>query len=200
MADHEAETRFRELFDAEARQLLGYAMRRTDSPEDAADVVAESFMVAWRRLGEIPQGFEARLWLYGVARRVVANHRRGDLRQTRLCERLARQLDIGAATRAGPEAETAGIVRAALERLSEVDRELLLLTNWEGLSPSELGRAMDIPPSTIRTRLQRAHERLRAELEHGDCWRTDRHDPSRRLEGQTAALSGCETRAESERL
>jgi DNA-directed RNA polymerase specialized sigma24 family protein len=71
----------RSRFEAVSRQtyeqILGYALRRCDSPEDAADVVAETFAVAWRRADALPPGGEARLWLYGVARNVLANHRRG---------------------------------------------------------------------------------------------------------------------------
>ena len=63
--------------------VLGYALRRTDRAEDAADVTAETFLVAWRRLAHVPTGTETRPWLYGVARRVLANHRRGDHRRTR---------------------------------------------------------------------------------------------------------------------
>lgn len=55
-----------------------------DDPADAADAVAETFLVAWRRLGEVPDGREARLWLFGVCRRVLANHRRGELRRRHL--------------------------------------------------------------------------------------------------------------------
>ena len=75
------ELRFRELFDSHFRELLGYALRRVGSPEDAADVVAETMLVAWRRIDEVPADGTARLWLYGVARRVLANHRRGQVRR-----------------------------------------------------------------------------------------------------------------------
>ncbi|MBX6384794.1 MAG: RNA polymerase subunit sigma-24 [Microbispora sp.] len=56
--------------------LLAYVRRRTESPEDAADALAETFATAWRRIGDVPAGPPARLWLYGVARRVLANGRR----------------------------------------------------------------------------------------------------------------------------
>src|SRR3954464_15954393 len=78
------ERRFRALFDAEARGVLGYALRRVGHREDAADVVAETFGVAWRGMGDVPAGDDARLWLYGVARNVLANQRRGALRRQRL--------------------------------------------------------------------------------------------------------------------
>ena len=76
LREDERSTRFRELYEANYERILGYALRRVGHP-DALDVVAETFTVAWRRLGRVPDGDEARLWLYGTARRVLANHERG---------------------------------------------------------------------------------------------------------------------------
>jgi DNA-directed RNA polymerase specialized sigma24 family protein len=73
--------RFEELYAANCGPILGYVLRRTDNPHDAADVIAETFLTAWRRLDAVPPGDEARLWLYGVARRVLANYRRGERRR-----------------------------------------------------------------------------------------------------------------------
>lgn len=72
--------RFTDLFDRTHAPLLAYAVRRVADPADAADVVAETFLVAWRRLDDVPAGEAARPWLYGVARRVLANHYRGERR------------------------------------------------------------------------------------------------------------------------
>src|SRR6478672_7119633 len=72
------EARFEELFARTRSALMGYAVRRVGDPADAADVVAETYLVAWRRLDEVPPGEETRLWLFGVARRVLANHQRGN--------------------------------------------------------------------------------------------------------------------------
>lgn len=66
--------RFRSLYESEATALLGYAVRRVGRAEDAADVVADVFTVAWRRVGDIPTGAEARPWLFGIARNVLSNH------------------------------------------------------------------------------------------------------------------------------
>src|SRR3954463_3427484 len=85
--------RFEALYTATYEPILGYALRRCSSPHDAADVVAETFSIAWRRFDDIPSGDSARLWLYGVARRVLANHRRGEkqrrFRLTELSEEIA---------------------------------------------------------------------------------------------------------------
>jgi RNA polymerase sigma-70 factor (ECF subfamily) len=163
----DAQTRFRRLFDDTERDLLSYAVRRVQRPEDAADIVAETFLVAWRRLDDVPPGAEARLWLYGVARRQLANQRRGQLRRSQLVDRLRAELPGAlAATAAGAssEDERAAGVRAALARLGEEDRELLMLSSWEGLSPGEIATVLELPAVTLRSRLHRARKRLRAEL------------------------------------
>ena len=159
MERSEAERRFRVLFDTHRRLVLGYALRRVDEPADAADVVAETFLVAWRRLGDVPEGEAARAWLLGVARRVLANHRRGERRRDGLTDRLAREL------MAVPVAHDRDqVVWRALARLAEEDRELLLLAGWEGLAPAEIAKATGTLAVTVRSRLHRARRRLRAEL------------------------------------
>ena len=70
--------RFEAVYAAYHGPVLGYVLRRTGNPDDAADVLADTFLTAWRRLEDLPPEPAARLWLYGVARRVLANHRRGD--------------------------------------------------------------------------------------------------------------------------
>jgi RNA polymerase sigma factor (sigma-70 family) len=164
MGTHEQEQRFRRLFDAEARSVLGYALRRVESREDAADVVAETFAVAWRRIADVPPGDQARPWLYGVARRVLANQRRGELRRRRLADRLREQLSATAPALAlggdGVDAAIAG----ALARLPEHEREVLLLACWEGLAPAEIAVVLQLPGATVRTRLHRARARLRTTL------------------------------------
>ncbi len=86
--------RFEALFEENFRPLLGYAMRRIDDTSAAADVVAETFTTAWRRLDDVPNGTEARLWLYGTARRVLANYRRGERRRGALVDMLAEKMGI----------------------------------------------------------------------------------------------------------
>jgi len=84
--------RFTDLFDRTHGPLLAYAVRRVADPADAADVVAETFVVAWRRLDDVPTGQAARPWLFGVARRVLANHYRGERRRLALADRLREQV------------------------------------------------------------------------------------------------------------
>jgi RNA polymerase sigma-70 factor, ECF subfamily len=162
-ADTDAE-RFRMLFADTERELLAYALRRVNRPEDAADVVAETFLVAWRRLDMLPRGDQARLWLYGVARRQLANQRRGELRRTRLADRLGAELRSSVPAGHVPGDPRVAAVRAALARLDEEDREILRLSSWEGLAPSEIATVMGLPGVTVRSRLHRARKRLRAEV------------------------------------
>ena len=156
-----SEDRFRRLYAGNFESLLAYALRRVEQPADAADVVAETFLVAWRRGDEIPAGAEARLWLYGVARRVLANHHRGGERRQRLGDRLRRRLGATAAGDPGRDVPERLDVRAALARLGDLDREVLLLTAWEGLEPREVAAVLGVGPTVIRTRLSRARARLR---------------------------------------
>jgi RNA polymerase sigma factor (sigma-70 family) len=159
---------FESLYRANARPLLGYALRRVSRPEDAADVVAETMLVAWRRLDEVPDGEAARLWLYGVARLVLANSRRSLRRRERLGERL-RQL-VGSLAIPDPAAGvTDGLdLREALAALPAEDRELLQLTAWEGLGPHEIATMLALSPVAVRSRLHRARARLRHQLERDE--------------------------------
>lgn len=154
-------TRLSDLYRDHARDILGYALRRTRNPEDAADVVAETFLIAWRRLAEVPLGGEARLWLYGTARHVLANQDRGTRRRDRLTGRLRDEL-----RQQLPVQRTQGgsALLEALAGLGEADRELLMLIGWEELTPSQAARALGISPLAARTRLHRARRRLRAQL------------------------------------
>ena len=159
-----AQVHFTRLYREHGRAILAYALRRVEDREDAADVVAETFLVAWRRLDEVPPGSGARLWLYTVARHVVANLHRTDRRRTRLGRRLAETLRTELATHRPPGGEAAEVLRA-MAGLGEEDRELLLLVSWEGLSPSEAAKVLEVSALAARSRLHRARRRLRALVE-----------------------------------
>ena len=122
---------------AASRDLLAYFERRVASREDAADLLGEALLVAWRRAAVVPgdpQG--ARLWLFGVARNVLANHQRGVRRRLAMADRL-RGDDM---------------------------RELVTLVHWDGFGIAEAGQILGIGASTARSRYARARERLTAEL------------------------------------
>ena len=161
-----SEERFRRLYSANFESLLAYALRRVDQPDDAADVVAETFLVAWRRSRELPPDGEARLWLYGVARRVLANHHRGGARRERLGERLRLRLKATVAVDPGSEVPDRLTIQAALAQLGELDREVLTLTVWEGLEPRDAAAVLGLNAATVRRRLSRARLRLRQLVGH----------------------------------
>jgi RNA polymerase sigma factor (sigma-70 family) len=158
------EDRFRAIFAENARPLLAYALRRTTSPADAADVVADTMLVAWRRIDQVPNGDEARLWLYGVARRVLANGRRGEQRRERLAERLAQFVERAVADAVEPVVVNDAL-HQALDSLQLLDAEIIRLIAWEGLSPAEVAMVLDMPAATVRTRLHRARRKLRTQME-----------------------------------
>ncbi|GII67119.1 DNA-directed RNA polymerase sigma-70 factor [Sphaerisporangium krabiense] len=151
--------RFIEIYEHAYRPILGYALRRCEDPDDAADVVAETFAIAWRRVEEIPEGDEARLWLFGVARRVLANHRRGEWRHERRTAALREQLSASPlfAQRSQEDVSDIGRVFAGL---SDGDRELLALVAWEHLDTAQIARTLGISRNAVRVRLYRARRRF----------------------------------------
>src|SRR4051794_5557806 len=92
MGTDQRRERFESLVHENSRAILGYALRRTERPEDAADVLSDVLLIAWRRLDDVPPEPEARLWLFGVARRVIANQSRSTAARLRLGERLRQQI------------------------------------------------------------------------------------------------------------
>lgn len=160
------EDAFRRLYAAHFDAVLGFALRRTDRPEDAADAVADTFLVGWRRISHVPEGAQARLWLYGVTRRVLANQRRGERRRTALGRRLREQLP-GAVRDCAEEVAQRADVDAAMDRLSGRDQEVLRLHLWEGLESREIADVLGLSPVVVRPRLSRARARLRELLGNG---------------------------------
>ncbi|MGB8652387.1 MAG: RNA polymerase sigma factor [Mycobacteriales bacterium] len=156
-----ANSDFEDLFEAHYDDLLRFALRRVREPADAADVVAETWAVAWRRRDSMPSGDERRLWLFGVARRVLANQARGRLRRSLLADRLREEL----ATRAQLPVEHSPHVEQALAVLSRADRDLLVMLAWDGLQPEDVAKVLGCSPGTARVRIHRARRRFRAALD-----------------------------------
>ena len=168
--------RLEQLVHEHGTSLLAYLLRRSENSEDAGDAFAEVMLVAWRRLDDVPPGDQARLWLFGVARRTLANARRSADRRLRLGERLRH--DLASAPPPQPaDVDASELVRSALRRLPDQHREVLLLSAWEGLEPTEIAAVIGVVPATARTRLRRARNRLRRELEASDgtneTWTTE---------------------------
>lgn len=137
--------------------VFAYAARRVGR-ERAEDVVADTFVVAWRHREQRPQ--QDLPWLLGVARRVIGESFRADERRQRLQDRAAA---------GGPAVETADATRAlaaleALAALDEPEREVLLLTAWEGLSSRQAAAVLGTSPAAYRMRLGRARRHLRRSM------------------------------------
>lgn len=157
--------RFEEIYLTHFADLLAYIRRRTDSHEDAADAIAETFTTAWRRIHDVPDGPAARLWLYGVARRVLANGRRAETRRSALVERLGTQLARWDEAVGPPDrGDDLRAVREAFRRLSPDDREVLALVSWEGLSSEDVAVVLGCSRGAARLRLHRARKRLARHL------------------------------------
>lgn len=162
--DKDREARLRSLVESTEAEVLSYALRRVPSREDAADVVAETFLVAWRRIDQIPRGDEARLWVFGVARNQVANLNRGELRRGRLSNLLRQNLVAASPAPVEPQDEVDSGLLEVLSALPEEDREILTLFAWDDLRPAEIAKVMGLRRATTRSRLHRAKKRLEAQL------------------------------------
>lgn len=159
--------RFEDLVRATGPRVAAYVARRVDVAADTGDVLAETLVVAWRRQDALPDDPDAALrWLIGVARRVLANHRRSERRHHALVERVGMLVAQVEVPPPGPEAMA---VREALAALPAADREILTLVAWEGLTPQEAAEIAGVRPAAARKRLQRAKERFGAELARRDA-------------------------------
>lgn len=150
--------RFARTFDAHHQHVLAYAMRRVLELADAEDVTAETFTIAWRRILLAPEPEEARPWLFGIARRVIANHRRSIARRLRLALRFRSEIRQPRSSRPVPSAIE------ALMRLTMDDQELLRLLAWEQLTQAEVATVLGTSPNAIAIRLNRARHRFSVEL------------------------------------
>jgi RNA polymerase sigma factor (sigma-70 family) len=177
----ERDQRFDALFAAHGPDVVAYCGWRCATPSDAQDAVADVFLTAWRRLDDVPEEeVAARVWLYATARRVMANQRRSNRRRSALQDRLV--LEASASSREQSTDGEAAFVRDALNRLASRDREVLLLAEWEGLTPAEIASVLGCLTVTARGRLHRARRRFRAafeELRDADVRRPARPQPRR---------------------
>jgi RNA polymerase sigma-70 factor (ECF subfamily) len=153
--------RFSMLYRTHHGAVLRYASRRTD-PDAARDVVAETFLVAWRRLQDVPlDPAQAQPWLYGVARRTLANSDRSRRRSDHLAARLRQCGEFPSQAPDPAEAVTERArLRQALESLPESDQEALRLVGWEELDLAGAALAMGCSRSTMAVRLHRARRRM----------------------------------------
>ena len=169
--------RFEALFRTHVSAVRAYALRRSD-PATAEDVVADTFLVCWRRFDAVPEN--ALPWLYGVARRGLANHRRSARRAAAALDRSRDARPPIALEPHEGRGDLAALVQG-FSNLSERDREVLRLDAWEGLSAADAARAAGCTVTAYRVRLHRARRRLEALLEDEPAptpsLRTREHSP-----------------------
>lgn len=174
----EREDLFRRFFAATHEDVLRFAQRRVH-PSHAEDVVAEAFLVAWRRFEEAPAFLgDRRAWLFGIARGCVLNSRRGQDRQQALAVRIAQVHE----RTPGPGADDPDLIarRVDLTRawhhLRDAEQEVLALAAFEDLASAQAARVLGISTSAYRLRLMRARRALRSKV--GALAPAVKHNPS----------------------
>ncbi len=152
--------RFRILYNDLYDDLWRYIQRRSINTEEARDTLSEVFLVAWRRLEDIPAGKEARLWLFGVARNLVKTSWRKRKRGGDLVVRIGSEMSTRGTT--DEELDNSGVLKIvkALQFLSENDQEILRLLAWENLSHKEISVVLGCSENAVAIRIRRARVRL----------------------------------------
>ena len=145
-----------------APALLGYFIRRVENTEDAADLVSETMVAAWKASKRMPHdGEEARMWLFGVARNTLSHHSRSTRRRDALVERLGQSLS---AHHADGDSDALDVRRAVSGLPAELG-ELVRLVHWDGFTLEQAAAHLGLRPSTARGRHARAKVLLREKLE-----------------------------------
>ncbi len=155
------EARFVEIYRCFVRPIRAYCARRIPGPH-VEDAVSDIFLVAWRRIDQVPAVDEALPWLYGVAYRVLSHQWRHNARSRKLFERLRGLAEVADYD---PDillvrSEEHLVVLAAAARLKPVDQEILRLTLWEELSHVDVAAVLDIEPAAVKQRAYRARLHL----------------------------------------
>ena len=167
--DPQIKAEFEALVRQHAKPVLAYCMRRSD-PSTAHDAAAEVFATAWRRFDSVPNNEAALYWLFGVARRVLANQRRTRRRASDLTARMAflSQGQLATVDGVADRVSDRDEVHEALRRLKPDDREVLMLIVWEEVPRTEVSRILGISVDAVHKRYQRALSRMEHHLCDGD--------------------------------
>ena len=161
----ELAARMEQALDATVADLLAYLVRRVADPQDAADLLGETLLQAWRRVDALPDAEERRrMWLFTIARHVLANHRRSLGRRNALVTRLRGAL--ATVPRANDQDDVGArlAVRDVVRRLPDAQRELVMLVHWDGFSLTEAAELLGVSASTARSRYASARARLKRDL------------------------------------
>ncbi|GII77780.1 DNA-directed RNA polymerase sigma-70 factor [Sphaerisporangium rufum] len=159
---------FSAVFERYVAQIHLYVSRRLGTPH-ADDIVSETFLAAFRRRENYDQAYRmARPWLYGIATRLIARHRRAEERFLRALARtgvdpIGASIEDELVDRVAAQSQERRLA-GALARLSRGERDVLLLIAWEDLSYQEAAHALGVPVGTVRSRLHRARKTIKKEL------------------------------------
>ena len=158
-------TRFEQLYTRTRIEILAYLLRRCGDPADAADLLAETYLTAWRRIRDVPRDEQTRPWLYGVARRTLANYHRHQRVEDRLAASLRAQLvhEIDR-TRSQHDSRFSDVIANSLDQLSAADREVIELAAYDQLTPAEIAVVISKSPGAVRVQLHRVRRALRLDL------------------------------------
>jgi RNA polymerase sigma-70 factor (ECF subfamily) len=155
------EERFAELYRRHAKSVYAYCRRRADY-DHVDDLVADTFLAAWRKIDQVPDGDLALAWLYGVAYRALLHHWRSSSRRRRLAAKVSwlvpdyePEPDYLVVQR-----EEARQVLDAASHLKPIDQEILRLVLWEALHHAEVALVLDLSPDAVRQRFSRALKNL----------------------------------------
>jgi RNA polymerase sigma-70 factor (ECF subfamily) len=159
-AEADRRSRFEALFERHHDAVRSYVVRRS-AGVGVEDIVADTFLIAWRRLDDVPE--PALPWLLGVARRVLADQRRAVRRRRSLIRRLVQETRFSSDSWLPPPGLSDELIDA-LRGLSTIEREALLLIAWDGLSSHDAAVVVGCSPAAFRVRLHRARRRIAARL------------------------------------
>ncbi|MDH5422747.1 MAG: sigma-70 family RNA polymerase sigma factor [Acidimicrobiia bacterium] len=175
MVANDIDRRFQGFYQEHHPDVLAYFLRRLDR-QDAIDATAEVFLTAWRRIHDVPNGSEARLWLFAVARNVLRNQQRSSRRLRRLISRAAstRVEEEGPPDDLVLRRAEDGELVAALDQLRPSDREVLKLRLWEEATFEEVATILGCSRHAAEQRYAKALARLRSVCrEAGHVWLTE---------------------------
>ncbi|MBP2413994.1 RNA polymerase sigma-70 factor (ECF subfamily) [Arthrobacter stackebrandtii] len=145
---------FLALYEAFSPRVLGYVRRRISSDQAAEEITADVFRIAWQKSGVEPDPSIG--WLLNVARNLIGNEYRRRARAAQLQDRLRESERLNA--QGGGDDGSRAAIAAALEKLRDKDREILLLSYWEGLTLAEIATVLACREATARVRLHRARK------------------------------------------
>lgn len=149
---------------AHAPAVLAYFTRRVDQSHDAADLLAETLLIVWRRSASLPDADEQiRPWMFGIARNVLLHHYRGVGRRRAVADRLRATLQTTPHAGFADPTEHDDLHRA-LAHLDSTDRDIIGLVHWDGFTLVEVSRILGKKEGTVRSRYHRARAILRAQL------------------------------------